>query len=199
MPKILNMSDTATLIGVSYRTLQRYVAGGVAPPHTTLPGGKHLFDPQDVLAWKARRKSLPAITAEKPAKGKKVKDLKSQYSVWETEEETVLMVGTQESCGCAGGGSDDCEDDSDYDVAMKFPDGGMVCVFSDDAGNIVNWKRWNGEADQLYATLEAYFMDVSQCVLVTTEELEMKLFRLPDDDPIAIGIIERVKQLQDGQ
>jgi len=55
----LNMNQTAELIGVNRRTLERYVKDGKAPPYTKLPGGNYVFARQDVLDWLEIHKKYP--------------------------------------------------------------------------------------------------------------------------------------------
>ncbi|MBA3852683.1 MAG: helix-turn-helix domain-containing protein [Actinomycetota bacterium] len=47
-PKLLSTSETARLLGLSARTLARYVQQGVIEPDLISAGGHYRFDPEHV-------------------------------------------------------------------------------------------------------------------------------------------------------
>ena len=89
MPK-LNMEQTAALIGVSHRTLQRYVSNGTAPAYTTLPGGKHVFEKSDVVAWMIERNNQADDLADLEKRGPLVSKIFYHSKADKTQVKRIL-------------------------------------------------------------------------------------------------------------
>ncbi|MGH3978903.1 MAG: helix-turn-helix domain-containing protein [Pseudonocardiaceae bacterium] len=47
-PPLLSTGETARVLGISIRTLQRWVRDGIVTPDFTTAGGHHRFDPEHV-------------------------------------------------------------------------------------------------------------------------------------------------------
>lgn len=58
-PALVGTVEAATAIGVSYRTLQRYIADGQVQPTVKLPSGQYRWDVEDLRRQLRREQAEP--------------------------------------------------------------------------------------------------------------------------------------------
>jgi excisionase family DNA binding protein len=70
----MSIEDLATYLGMSKRTIYKYIADGDCPPYMRLSAKNICFDRADVDAWLESKKVYPAPGGDKAAdmKGDKI-------------------------------------------------------------------------------------------------------------------------------
>ena len=60
--QLMSVEDLAVFLGVSKRTVYKYIANGTGPPYIRLSKKNISFDRADVEAWLASKKVVPEST-----------------------------------------------------------------------------------------------------------------------------------------